>query len=458
MKLTINKYVIAFSLLFSLGACAEFLDEKPDISLVVPTSLDDLQGLLDDSVLRRMNTGSGAIVISADDIILSDVGFAARTLMERQVYTWDKDLLQGTPNFPDWSISYQQIFNANLVLNGLENFEINSAEEGLKKQRIKGRALFYRAMAYHNLMELFCLPYNPSTAPQNLGLPLRKSNNINLQVTRSNLEETFQFILKDLNESVELLPDAIDVVTRPSKVSAFALLTRLSMIEGDFEMASEYARTAISLGNELKDYNTVNAAPIIPFPFTSNQELIFHQSASFYGTIGFSPETMVNPVILEMYEEGDLRRNIFFRQTPSGISFKGNYSGQITWFTGLAMDEVYLNLAESLARTGRGQEALDYMNILLEKRFNPNFFNQIENTDEEEILQFVLNERRKTLLFRPVRWMDLRRFNQSAASAIVLSRQVGGEVFTLSPNSLNFALPIPENDIELGGLIQNKRE
>lgn len=452
------KYIIAFSLTLMMGACAEFLDEKPDIALVVPSTLDDLQGLLDDTVLRLMNIGSGGMILSADEIKITDNGFAARSLLERQLYVWDSELLLGIQNFGDWSLPYQQVFNANLVLDRLENIDPKSAEEQTKKQHVKGRALFYRAMAFHNLMEVFCLPYNPSTAPQNLGIPLRISSNINLNVGRSSLEETYQFIVRDLLESAELLPEQIDFITRPSKAAAYALLARLSLIGNNYENAVVYGTNAVAYSKELLNYNNVIPAPLIQFPFAANPELIFHQSTSGFGSIALSPQTLVNNEILEMYEEGDLRRSLYFLQRPSGFSFKGNYSGQVFWFTGLALDEVYLNLSESLARLGRLEESQAFLNELMEKRFDPEFFQPVETNDSEELLNKVLEERRKSLLFRSTRWMDLRRLNQEPARAITLSREVGGQVYTLTPNSVNYALPIPESDIELGGLVQNPRE
>ncbi|EOZ98911.1 hypothetical protein A33Q_0894 [Indibacter alkaliphilus LW1] len=457
MKTYWKKSLPMICLIWLIAGCTEFLDEKPDISMVVPRSLDELQGLLDDSVLRRMNTGPSGAIISADDIRLSENGFAIRTILDRQMYTWDKELMVGVPNFSDWSITYQQVFNANLVLDRIESIEPKTSQESIQKQEIIGRALFYRSFAFHHLMEIFCLPYNPSTASANLGLPLRKSSNINIQVQRSSLEETFQLIMDDLREALELLPDRIDVITRPSKVSANALLARLSMIAGDFDAAVTYASNAIALGNGLMDYSQINSNLIIPIPFTSNTELIFHQSAGT-GSLSFSPETLVSDEVFDLYGEGDLRKEVFFRAVPSGFNFNGNYSGQTSWFTGLAMDEVYLNLAESLARLGRGEEAVDYLNELLEKRFDPEYFVPVGFSDDLEILERVIVERRKTLCFRPTRWMDLRRYNQEPSRAKTLVREAGGQVYRLEPNSVNYALPIPENDIELGGLEQNKRE
>lgn len=452
------KYIIACCLSLMLGACNEFLDEKPDISLIVPSNIDDLQGLLDDTVLRLMNIGSGSMILSADEIKITENGYAARSLMERQLYVWDSELLLGSQNFGDWDLPYQQVFNANLVLDRLGNIEPKSAEEQTKKEQVRGSALFYRAMAFHNLMEVFCLPYNQATASQNLGIPLRTSSNINLNVGRSNLEETYQFIIRDLTEAVELLPSQIGVITRPSKAAAYALLSRVSLIGGEYDNAVRFAMEAIEHAGELMDYNSIIPAPLIQFRFDSNSELIFHQSSAGYALIAITPETLVNNDILEMYEEGDLRRSLYFLQRPSGFSFKGNYSGQVFWFTGLALDEVYLNLSESLARLGRLEESRSYLNAFLEKRFAPEFFQPIEIENNEELLDKVLLERRKSLLFRSTRWMDLRRYNQEPSRSVTLTREVGGQVYTLNPNSVNYALPIPESDIQLGGLVQNPRE
>ncbi len=57
---------------------------------------------------------------------------------------------------------------------------------------------------------------------------------------------------------------------------------------------------------------------------------------------------------------------------------------------------------------------------------------------------------------RGLRWADLKRLNRDGAN-ITLTRTVNGQVFTLPPNDLRYAIAIPENVIEIGSIQQNPR-
>jgi len=72
-------------------------------------------------------------------------------------------------------------------------------------------------------------------------------------------------------------------------------------------------------------------------------------------------------------------------------------------------------------------------------------------------LEVILRERRKELIFRGLRWYDLKRLNLSAATSTTLSRTVAGQTYSLLPNSNAYVFPIPLDVIERGGLEQNPR-
>ena len=67
-----------------------------------------------------------------------------------------------------------------------------------------------------------------------------------------------------------------------------------------------------------------------------------------------------------------------------------------------------------------------------------------------------LKERRKELLFRGLRWSDLKRYNRDGAG-ISLERTVNGTTYTLPPNDLRYAIAIPEDIIKMTGMPQNPR-
>jgi hypothetical protein len=90
------------------------------------------------------------------------------------------------------------------------------------------------------------------------------------------------------------------------------------------------------------------------------------------------------------------------------------------------------------------------------KRWKENTFIPIVINNADSALAVILQERRKELLMRGLRWMDIKRLNEEGAG-IIVTRKINGQVINLSPKDPRFALPIPEDVIALSGMKQNPR-
>jgi hypothetical protein len=126
-------------------------------------------------------------------------------------------------------------------------------------------------------------------------------------------------------------------------------------------------------------------------------------------------------------------------------------------FSGIANDEVYLNRAEARVRNGNVNGALEDINALLVKRWRTGTFTPIIETNAAALLNIILAERRKELLFRGNRWTDLRRLNKDVNLSKTLSRALNGIEYTLPPNDERYVYPIPFQEISISGIVQNPR-
>src|SRR5690606_7959054 len=134
------------------------------------------------------------------------------------------------------------------------------------------------------------------------------------------------------------------------------------------------------------------------------------------------------------------------------------YLGQTgTNFVGLALDEVYLTYIECLIRLNEASRASTVLKDYLKTRYKEVSKLEISEDSSVRLLEYVLEERRKQLVFRGVRWMDLRRLNKDTRFAETLVRQIDGEVYRLTPNSSRYVWPLPDEPVEYGGLVQNER-
>ena len=93
------------------------------------------------------------------------------------------------------------------------------------------------------------MAYNTGTASTDLGLPLRLDPDMNIPSVRSSVKQTYDQILKDLHEAINLLPVKQVAATRPSKVTALGYLTRAYLFMGDYEKALAYSLQAVNLQN-----------------------------------------------------------------------------------------------------------------------------------------------------------------------------------------------------------------
>src|SRR5690606_20155507 len=94
------------------------------------------------------------------------------------------------------------------------------------------------------------------------------------------------------------------------------------------------------------------------------------------------------------------------------VTFKGSYMGNSSLYNGLSLNEVYLMKAEANARRNNIEVAMASLNTLLEKRWVAGTFTPSVISSKEEALQLILAERRKELLMRGLRWIDIKRLNK----------------------------------------------
>lgn len=447
-----KKYILLLMASVSLLSCKKFLDAKPDKKLVIPSTLRDLQGLLDDNA--QMNSNNAALAeVAADDYFLTTNNWSALQAYQRSAYIWEEDLITGFPN--DWSFVYDVVYNANLVLEHVEKIPRDVQNES-QWNNIKGSALLFRSKSYLQAVNIWAKAYDENTASVDLGIPLRQGSDFNRPSVRSTVDETYKVIITDLEDAVPLLPVIPQHVMRPSRTAAYALLARTYLSMRRYEKAALYADTCLKLYNSLLNYNTLNAAASYPVP-RFNTEVIMHSFMhARYGNIANSV-AKIDSVLYRSYAANDLRKTVFFKANADGtFSFKGSYNTTVNLFSGIATDELYLIRAECYARAGNITSAMNDLNTLLQTRWKTGTFVPLSAANQQAALNLILTERRKELVFRDLRWMDIKRLNKEGVG-IAIRRNLNNQLYVLPPNDNRFALALPKEIIGLSGMQQNPR-
>ncbi len=436
----------------------DFLNKNPNSSLVVPTTLTDFQNLLDNDQVMNLVPALGEI--SADNYFIDQTLWQSAGTRVQNAYTWQKDIFDGEGNDEDWNYPYQQVYYANVVLDGLEKLKTDNSTIATYNS-VKGQALFTRAFGLYNVAQLFAPVYDAMTAATDSSIPLRLSQDVKVPTVRSTVKQTYDQITGDLRIAVGLLPASVSMtfVNRASRPAAQALLARIYLSMRKYDSAGIYAKSALSSNLPLIDYNLFNSASPLPFP-RQNAEVLYQSSFVTYE--GYSQvltaysysDCFIDSTLIRSYKPNDLRPSFYYYLLGFTDSFglKGSYTGLIFPFGGLAADEVYLISAECKARTKDTIGAAGDLNTLLMNRWKTGYFNGYAYAT----LDTVLSERRKELPFRGVRWSDLRRLNKENANK-TLFRKINGAVDSLAPNSIRYVLPIPPDVLLLSGIKDNPR-
>jgi tetratricopeptide (TPR) repeat protein len=444
--------IFCLLLLISGISCKKFLDEKPDKKLVVPATLRDLQALLD--YYNFMSQLDPAVdELSADNYyLLTSTWQATLKETERRAYVWGEDIFE--PNGNDWSNLYRKVYYANKVLEVIESIERNAANEK-EWDDVKGQALMIRAKAFLQAVIIWSPAYDASTAQTDMGIPIRLHTDFSEPATRPSVQETYGQLLSDFKEAIPLLPVTVAHPARASKPAAYGLLARAYLSMRNYQKAGDYADSALKLNSTLINYNSLNASASFPIP-AFNAEILFWTTAF---QIPFATTyAKVDSALYRSYAANDCRKTVLFSTNTDGSNaFKGTYIGTNgTLFPGIATDEIYLMRAEAFARAGNTTAALKDLNTLLQMRMKTGTFIPATAPDAATALALIITERRKELLFRGLRWMDIKRLNKEGAN-IILTRVVNNTTYKLMPNEKRYALPIPEYTISISGMPQNPR-
>lgn len=452
-----------FIVLFAIAtfSCKKFLDKKSDDRLATPSTLADLQALLDNATELNLLRTPALIEVSSDDYFWLENNFNAAPTNLQEAYTWKLKVYDFGESGNDWSKNYLPVYNANVCLDALKNIERTNSN-GAAWNNVKGSALFYRSYYFLQLAWAFANTYDESTSTTDLGIVLRLTSDPYAPSVRSTVRQTYDQIIQDTKEAAAYLPVAPVHPMRPSKVAAYGLLARAYLSMRDYENAFKYSDSALKLKGNLMDFKvtcpdpcdvySTSATASTPFKKFNSETVFYTEMATTY-TIHRPGTGRVDTALYQSFTTNDLRRNAYFLTQNPYRRFKGSYSQGTVLFTGIATDELYLIRAECYARSGDKVSALADLNLLLSKRYNSTFV-PITATDANDALNKILIERRKELMFRGLRWADIKRLNKEGRN-IILMRYLNGTLITLSPNSNYYALPIPDDIIRQTGIQQN---
>ncbi len=208
-----------------------------------------------------------------------------------------------------WQDLYKTIFAANVVIDRVPLIEMDE----MRQDHLVAEAHFIRAMMYFEGVRLFG------------DVPLILNETVDLEdaiVPRSAASEVYDAIVNDLEWSRDHLSTTYRVGKgRPTPMACTALLSKVYLERGDYDMAAQEAQTVIESGpyNLFNDY-----ADIFKIANANSQEIIF--AVNYSGTLsqGFKPNqyhVRLLPSGLNMNGEGP--ENAFGWERPTQQLYDG---------------------------------------------------------------------------------------------------------------------------------------
>lgn len=446
------KYIIIAFVLCACFSCNRYLDKPGNPTLTNPKSLEDVLLLLDNPMhYGSMNTGS-------DEFFTTPVNFGRMSAVLKNYYlNWEPNLESVYYHQNYWLDPYKAVFHVNLCLELLRKIKTNAGNQK-DYDYAKGAAHFHRAYAFTTIAWQNAKAYNETTAATDLGAVLDLNADALEKLKRSSVEETYKQIIKDLEESLKYLPEYSNHSTRPSQLAANGLLARVYLSMRRYDKALEYSNKVLTKQSVLLNFN--NPADILiddHYPFAAQRygkEVIFYkQSVDPLGGVGRVGNYFIDTILVDSYDTHDLRKRAYFRASGSYYNFKGSYaSGNM--MNGICTDEMFLIRAECYAQGDDVQQAMDDLNELLITRWETDKFSPFTAATKEEALQIIQTERKKELVCRGLRWIDIKRLNEEGAN-ISITRKGGDIIGVLPPKDPRFATQLPQVLVDNFGYEQN---
>ncbi|MCB0554948.1 MAG: RagB/SusD family nutrient uptake outer membrane protein [Phaeodactylibacter sp.] len=472
------------ALMLPLFSCTRWVELTATDTLLTQEAFDTRQEL--ESAL----TGAYSLVRGVDLggrnwLLLSDLmaGNASLNCCEFQEFT----NLQASPFNSQvealWAASYRAVNQLNQILAAVDAVaEADPDFSVAEQERIKGEALFLRAAIYFQLVQYFSLPYSEENR-DSMGVPLVLEPVLDKDAIsyppRASIGAVYAQIEEDLQQSRKGLPDWAPS-GKPGKSAATAYLAKVAFQQRRWVEADSWAEEV------LNSYHQLAETPQDFFREEGSSEEIWCTAASadnpnYAGLNWAYSSAYVHPDLVENgyqallfprhqatleaigYRAVDLRSDTGFLARAPLLS--ADFTSTFKYEDGLELGddapllrlaEILLIRAETAARLGQVDEAIELLNQIRRRAFRivesngallpdsgPWIDYQSQDFSPEALLAAIARERRVELAFEGNYLHDLTRRRQEVRPGV-------------DWNHPRLRLPIPQGELDANpNLAQN---
>ncbi len=307
-----------------------------------------------------------------------------------------------------WQNTYNYIYQANAVLEGLKN---STGLSPATKSELEGEAKFFRAICYFYLVNFFG------------HIPLATTTNYQVNTALSALSATkiFQQVIDDCLDAQKILPSDYSFSNgervRPNRFAATALLARAYLFLKDWKNA------------EIESGSVIEATDLYSLPADLNQVFLANSSEAIWQLqpvqpglntfegytfilTGFPTSVALSDSLIREFEPNDTRRTSWIDSVEAGGSvyyfpfkYKVQSGSPVTEYSvALRLAEQYLIRAEARAWRNNLSGAAEDLNMIRNRAGLGNS----PALDQYSLLSAIAQERRVELFTENgTRWLDL---------------------------------------------------
>lgn len=495
---TTHRYLLITAIFAALVTTTSCLDKYPDNAIIADKAINTLEEL-DQAAIGVYDTFKSGALYSGYLTLLPDIQCDLAHAINGYTNTygniWRWDILSTNSEITSvYAALYEVIARANFLLEYAPRVEPTLAtdEQFSTYEQICGEAYFARALAYSELIRLYCKSYESSAqAREELGVVIVTKYNTDEPMQRSTLAESYAQVIDDLDRAAELmdideqtLVGNIYNATYFNEYTVYALRARVALYMRDWESAIEYSSRVIDSGYYLlSSASTAITSDMSHFAYMwaydDATEIIWkvgftiNSHGGALGQVFFNydyrtmkPDYVPSEWVLGLYDAQDLRYGTYFYTYTTGHSHALSwpllvkYFGNMNFFNSqilhtsmpkpLRLAEQYLIRAEALVQ-GRGNYTLAGEDIATLQRARYQSFGGGVSLNAGNAMTIIEEERVKELYMEGFRLMDLKRWHKGFERTPQSESIANGSSLRVETDNPLFVWPIPQHELESPG-------
>ena len=489
-------YIMLAAVMLSATSCLDKLpeDEVPFDQAI--QTVDDVNlaviGIYDAYKSKYLYSGNLTLLPDLQTDLV--YGINGNTNIYGDIWRWKDILATNTDIEAVYGSLYEVINRCNFLLDRVDNVRKNTTDDTAldKLDQCCGEAYFARALAYSELIKLFCKAYeSDEDAAKQLGVILSQHYRGDEEMKRSSLKDSYQFVLDDLDRAADLLELEEDfsgaLYDTPyfNEYTVYALRARVALYMKKWDEAIKYSTKVIESGYYTLSSCTQQISSGISYykyMWTNDHstEAIWKVGFtinSYGGRLGtifanydyttLRPDYVPAKWAINLYDANDLRASTFFQ------SFTTGYSHGLTWpllikyfgnesFTSynifhvvmpkvFRLSEQYLIRAEAYVQKDQpdyGKAGNDISTLRLARYSSYGGSTAMSKSNAMDIIK---KERVKELYMEGFRLHDLKRWHDDFKREPQDQSLDNGSSLKVEKDDPLFVWPIPQHELDAPG-------